>query len=96
MTDISNQAYMVVQLVAEATAFISAPHTRMRPRIYPDGNQWCALYGVNLQEGVAGFGDTPDKACADFDRNWYSQKLRHATTETYSGGNREHDGGTQP
>lgn len=23
-----------------------------------DGDQWCALYGENLQEGTAGFGDT--------------------------------------
>ena len=30
--------------------------------IYKDGDQWCALHGVNLQEGTAGFGDTPGKA----------------------------------
>lgn len=53
-----------------------APHVLMRPAIYPDGNQWCALYGANLQEGVAGFGDTPELACADFDKNWASQTLR--------------------
>jgi hypothetical protein len=27
-----------------------------------DGNQWCALLGGNLQEGIAGFGDTPAEA----------------------------------
>ena len=27
-------------------------------RLFEDGDQWCALYGVNLQEGVAGFGGT--------------------------------------
>ena len=27
-----------------------------------DGDQWCALYGENLQEGVAGFGRTPAEA----------------------------------
>jgi hypothetical protein len=26
---------------------------------YPDGDQWCALLGENLQEGEAGFGNTP-------------------------------------
>ena len=29
-----------------------------------------ALYGSNLQEGVAGFGDSPADAMWDFDRNW--------------------------
>ena len=42
----------------------------MRPKIFIDGNQWCALYGDNLHEGVAGFGDSPAKAMWDFDRAW--------------------------
>jgi len=45
----------------------------MQPKIYPDGDQWCVLYGDNLQEGVAGFGDTPHKAAMDFEQNWYNQ-----------------------
>lgn len=52
-----------------------APHVLMRPAIYPDGNAWCCLYGRDLQEGVAGFGDTPEQAAADFDRNWCCQKI---------------------
>lgn len=35
-----------------------------------DGNQWCVLYGENLQDGVTGFGDSPDAASRDFDKNW--------------------------
>jgi hypothetical protein len=46
----------------------------LRPRVFPDGNQWCALYGENLQEGVAGFGDTPAKASVDFDIQWLNAK----------------------
>ena len=30
-----------------------------------DGDQWCALLGVNLQEGLGGFGDTPSDALRD-------------------------------
>jgi len=41
-----------------------------KPKLSLDGNQWCALYGDNLQSGVAGFGDTPEKAMEDFDKNW--------------------------
>lgn len=41
-----------------------------RPAISIDGNKWCALYGANLQDGVAGFGDSPALAMSDFDANW--------------------------
>lgn len=41
-----------------------------RPELSIDGDQWCALYGKNLQDGVAGFGKSPAKAMLDFDRNW--------------------------
>ncbi len=49
-----------------------------KPRIYPDGDQWCALLGVNLQEGVCGFGETPDAACREFDLAWHQNRLRPA------------------
>jgi hypothetical protein len=55
---------------------LEGAHATMRPRVFPDGNMWCALYGDNLQDGVAGFGETPAKACADFDKNWAHQTLR--------------------
>ena len=32
---------------------------------FKDGNQWCALYGKDLQVGIAGFGNTPFLAMAD-------------------------------
>lgn len=51
------------------------PFVLLKPRMFPDGNQWCALYGDDLQEGVAGFGDTPASAAANFDLNWSTQKL---------------------
>lgn len=49
------------------------PSNVYRPRLYIDGNQWCALYGDNLQDGVAGFGDSPDAATRDFDKSWCSK-----------------------
>lgn len=51
------------------------PFILLRPKIYPDGNKWCCLYGDNLQEGVAAFGDTPDIASRQFDIEWLNQKL---------------------
>ena len=38
----------------------------LRPEIHQDGDQFCVLYGSNLQDGVAGFGDTIYDAVIDF------------------------------
>jgi hypothetical protein len=46
------------------------PSILLRPKIRIDGDQWCALYGEDLQDGVAGFGDSPDSAMRDFDKEW--------------------------
>lgn len=36
---------------------------------FKDGNQWCFLYGDNIQEGICGFGDTIFLAAWDFYKN---------------------------
>ena len=46
------------------------PSYLYKPTLNRDGNRWCALYGENLQEGIAGFGDTPGEAMLSFDRAW--------------------------
>lgn len=46
------------------------PSVVMRPQMFMDGNQWCCLYGEHLQDGVAGFGDSPALAAEAFDRAW--------------------------
>ena len=43
----------------------------LRPKVYIDGDRWCVLYGENLQDGVAGFGDSPILAVYDFNRAWH-------------------------
>ncbi len=37
-----------------------------KPKIFKDGNKWCCLYGENLQEGIAAFGETPMNAIYEF------------------------------
>lgn len=37
--------------------------------LYLDGDQYCLLWGTNLQEGVAGFGKTKEEALMDFAKN---------------------------
>jgi hypothetical protein len=60
--------------ITEEFRMVAVEHQRpsvlFRPKLSVDGNQWCALYGDNLQDGVAGFGDSPAKAMQDFDNNW--------------------------
>ena len=52
------------------------PCVLMRPKLSVDGNQWCALYDDNLQDGVAGFGDSPNEAMINFDRMWHEKLPR--------------------
>ena len=42
----------------------------LNPSIQIDGNQWCVLYGTDLQSGVCSFGDSPYLAVLDFNKNW--------------------------
>lgn len=64
---------------AMAASVMQAPEVLFRPRLSIDGNQWCALYGDNLQDGVAGFGDSPYAAMQDFNRNWFAKLATGAT-----------------
>lgn len=48
-----------------------------KPRLFIDGDEWCALYGDDLQNGVVGFGKSPEEAYLDFDRNWATKLIRH-------------------
>ena len=41
-----------------------------KPRVFKDGDAWCALLGENLMGGVCGFGKTPEEACQAFDKEW--------------------------
>lgn len=74
-------SHMFVQHVTQTATDINYAYTRpsvvFRPTLSVDGNQWCALLGADLQSGVAGFGDTPDAAMADFDKSW-STPLRNS------------------
>lgn len=49
------------------------PSVLMRPNVFPDGSEWCALYGENLQLGVCAFGKTPELACVAFDIAWLNE-----------------------
>ena len=51
----------------------------LQPRIFIDGNTWCVLYGENLQDGVAGFGETPYRAVLGFSAAWHQPAKKEPT-----------------
>lgn len=69
----SDTDHMLMNVI-EQLAMLASPGVVYRPKVSIDGNQWCALYGENLMTGVAGFGDTPADAVADFNKQWLSCK----------------------
>ena len=55
------------------------PSVLFQPRVFQDGNMWCCLKGKDIMEGLAAFGETPDKATRAFDEDW--QALRREVLE---------------
>lgn len=73
MSDGSFEAYRLhcEQMATEVERV--RPSVLFRPAMTLDGNQYFVLYGTNLMEGCAGFGDSPDEAMRDFDTNWFKK-----------------------
>lgn len=67
---IAHAADMSAAGIQEAAGAYMAPSAIFRPKLSQDGDQWRALYGDDLQNGVAGFGKSPALAMWDFDQNW--------------------------
>lgn len=68
--DLSYQKQHLQQEIYRASTEMTRPCVLFRPRVFIDGDMWCALYGENLQDGVAGFGKSVADAMADFDAEW--------------------------
>ncbi|KKL87484.1 hypothetical protein LCGC14_1934270 [marine sediment metagenome] len=64
-------AYQIDGFNYAAAERMGTPSFMLKPRLCIDGNKWSALFGDNIQEGVCGFGDSPDEAYVDFDKSWY-------------------------
>jgi hypothetical protein len=69
-SSIAHWSEMAKAAIEAAASIHARPSAVFRPKLTIDGNQWCALYGENLQDGVAGFGASPVDAMWDFDRAW--------------------------
>lgn len=71
--DISHAVAMLQQEFSIAAAEMQRPSAIYRPALSRNGDQWCALYGADLVDGVCGFGPSPDEAMRDFDKNWHAK-----------------------
>lgn len=74
--DWSHMREILQQEFCNAAYEMARPSAVYGPKLYPDGNMWCALYGENLQDGLAAFGETPDEAMTAFDVAWLKQKAK--------------------
>lgn len=75
MTDFSSLDYDAAALRNDAAQDIK-DHSLisvLQPSIQRDGDQWCILYGEDLQSGVSGFGESPYLAVMDFNIEWYKK-----------------------
>lgn len=79
--DVSRYVAIIQEEFVFAAYEMQRPSVLYRPSISLDGSKWCALYGDDLIKGVAGFGDTPAEAMADFDENWRKQKTPSASNK---------------
>ena len=66
----SHYAQQAMQEFQSAGIEQQQPSVLYKPRLFIDGDSYCALYGENIQEGCAGFGTTPNNAMLDFNTNW--------------------------
>ena len=71
---IENVYYQAAQSAMFAEIARQQPSVLFRPRVFPDGDQWCALYGDDIASGVAAFGDTPQAAMTAFDAAWRTRR----------------------
>lgn len=70
----------------EAAWEFQRPSVVFKPTLSRDGNMWCALFGDDLQVGVAGFGETPAKAMWAFDIAWNNANGSHIIEPTPDSG----------
>ncbi|WP_341702559.1 hypothetical protein [Ferrovibrio sp.] len=71
MCDTSFLQQQLQSLAQEVAVEMMRPCVLFKPKLYPDGDMWCALYGDDLATGVSGFGKSPQLALYAFDKAWH-------------------------
>lgn len=69
--DISHAVAMIRDHISSKISTVAAemvrPSVLFKPKLYIDGNMWCALLGDDLQSGIAAFATSPDETMRNFD-----------------------------
>lgn len=79
--NLTHYAMQAKEEIAYAAYEYMRPSVIYRPRIFRDGDKWCALYGENLHDGCIGFGDSIADAMSDFDVNWKKPVKQEVVSE---------------
>ena len=79
---ICHQAFLTGETLRQE---YTRPSIMLKPRLLLDGDQWCALYGETIQDGVAGFGKSPVDAMDAFDRAFFAKLPQSPTKGTAMG-----------
>ena len=72
---------MAFAAIQQAAYCQMEPSVLYRPRIFQDGDSWCALLGDDLQVGICGWGYSPAEAVAAFNLAWVTPTTRKGETE---------------
>jgi hypothetical protein len=68
--------------IANSLERLSSPAAIFKPKVFPDGKLWCAIYNESLREGITGFGETPELAIDAFNAAFAKMKTMDAMYET--------------
>lgn len=55
--------------------------SHLQPKLGKDGNKWIYILGEMPVDYLAGWGDTPAQAMADFVKNFYGEKIEAHKSE---------------
>ena len=69
----SHSAMLAQEAICILRNAYDRPSAVYRPKLSIKDDKWFALYGDSEQTGCCGYGDTPDAAMWDFDKNWHSR-----------------------
>jgi hypothetical protein len=79
--DISHMRAILQEQFCATAMEMARPAVLFKPTLLRDGDKWCALLGENLQEGIAGFGDTVAEAMTNFDQAFYKERTPAAARQ---------------
>jgi hypothetical protein len=81
MEQINIPAKMKVEIDYERPGIPSTAKL-LQPILFKEGHTYCCVLGPGIQEGIVGFGETPEQAIQDWDIN-LSQRMKHAGVNDY-------------